>query len=138
MGARGRKAAASLTVVDTSRLEAFSRPAPTANLTDEQAEIWREVVNRLPADWFPAESWPLLEQYCRHVVRARRLATLLDQAERAEEFDAKAYADLLAAEVVQSNAIAGLAMKMRLAQQATYDKSKKKAVVPAKPWETAA
>lgn len=138
MGARGRKAAAALTLLDPGKLEAFQRPAPTAGLTEEQADVWRSVVNRLPADWFPAETWPLLEQYCRHVVRARRLATLLDQAERSEQFDAKEYRDLAAAEVVQSNAISSLATRMRISQAATYDKSKKKAVVPAKPWETAA
>lgn len=135
MGTRGRKSSASLAVISGSGIETIRRPEPPEELTDEQAEIWREVVSRLPADWFPRETQPMLAQYCRHVIRARRLAQLLDATERAEEFDVKEYRDLLRSEEEQSRAISSLATRMRISQQASYDKSKKKPAPSQRLWE---
>src|SRR3546814_433066 len=109
MGARGRKSAAALSVIGPGGVETIRRPEPPSDLTDEQADEWRAVVNRLPAEWFPRETWGLLSQYCRHVIRARRLAQLLDAAEQATEFDVKEYRDLLRSEEEQSRALASLA-----------------------------
>jgi hypothetical protein len=36
------------------------RPEPSQYLTEEQAEIWREVTAAMPADWFRSETLPLL------------------------------------------------------------------------------
>jgi hypothetical protein len=131
MGVRGRSAAAALSIVHADVLSAVPRPKPPAELTDEQGDEWRRIVNRLPADWFPVETQPLLAQLCRHIVRARRLAQLLDAAERAAEFDAKEYGDLAKLEESQSRTIATLATKMRLSQQTTYDESTRKGKVAA-------
>lgn len=136
MGARGRKSSAELSVIGPGGVETVRRPEPPADLSDEQADEWREVVNRLPADWFPRETWAILAQYCRHVTRARRLAQLIERAEQAEEVDIKEYRDLLRSEEEQSRAIASLATKMRISQQATYDKSKTKGKATTKrPWD---
>lgn len=123
---RGRKSAAELAIIGPGGVETIRRPEPPAELTDEQADEWRAIVNRLPADWFPRETWGLLAQYCRHVTRARRLAQLLVAAEAAEEVDVKEYRELLRSEEEQSRAISSLATRMRISQQATYDKSKAK------------
>lgn len=135
MATRGRKSIASLTVA--APLETVPRPDAPYDLTDEQSDEWWAVVNRMPAEWFPRETHAMLAQYCRHVVRARRIAQLLNAAESAKEFDVKEYRDLLRSEEEQSRAIASLATRMRLSQQATYDKSKGKGKAGGvkKPWE---
>jgi hypothetical protein len=92
---RGRKSAAALTVISSSGVETVRRPEPPTELTDEQADEWRAVVMRLPADWFPRETHALLTQYCRHVVAARRVAQLIEGAEGAAEFDVETYERLL-------------------------------------------
>src|SRR6478752_5807596 len=119
-----RQSAAALSVVQTNVISSIRRPSPPADLTDEQAEVWRGVVDRLPADWFHAENLPLLVQYCRHVIRARHIAEVIDDAaSRISPFD---YAKLLQIEEVQSRAISSLATRMRFTQHSSYDKKKAK------------
>ena len=134
MGSRGRSSTASLSVVSSGPISALRRPSPPDELTDEQAITWREIVDRLPADWFQRENHPLLVQYCRHVVRARHLAQLVDAAQ--SEMDVLTYGKLLQAEEVQSRAIASLATRMRLTQHSTYDKKRTKPIgaTIGKPW----
>ena len=109
-----------------SGLETIRRPDPPTELTDEQAEEWRAVIGRCPADWFPRETFALLCQYVRHVSRARRLVQLIDEAERSPEFSRKEYAKLLAMEIAQSNIIQSLATRMRISQYSSYDAKKTK------------
>jgi hypothetical protein len=90
------------------------------------AHEWRTIVNRMPADWFPAETLPMLVQYCKHIVRARRLGHLLREAEESAEFDARTYMQLLDAEEKQSRGMSSLATRMRLSQQSTYEARKSK------------
>ena len=47
-------------------------------------DVWLDVVENLPADWFEPVMLPVLEQYCRHVVEARRLNALIVQAVESE------------------------------------------------------
>jgi hypothetical protein len=133
---RGRKSAASLTVISSSDVETLRRPDPPEELTEEQAAEWRAVVNRLPADWFPQETHQLLVQYCRHVVCARRVAQLIEQAEAADELDIVDYARLLRMQEMEGRAMSSLATRMRLTQQATIraELARKPLVLP-KPWE---
>src|SRR3954467_15967709 len=70
---RGRKSAAAMSVI---RAETAFRPKPPDGLTVGQVSEWRRVVNRLPADWFPAETHACLAAYCRHTENAKRLAGL--------------------------------------------------------------
>lgn len=136
MKTRGRDSAASQEIVRLVQpIERIERPKPPAELTDEQAEEWREVVGRMPADWFPRETHPLLTDYCRHVVMARKIAQLISQAEEGETLDVAEYDRLGKMAERESRVIASLATKMRLTQQTTYDKSKKKPSGVKKPWE---
>lgn len=137
MGTRGRQSAAALSVISGGGVETIRRPEPAVELTDEEAEVWRVVVNRLPADWFPAETLPLLGQYCRHAVAGRRVAQLIEGMQSdAEGFSIKDYDRLLKMQERESRCLASLATKMRISQQTTYDKSRKKgSVTPKKPWE---
>ncbi|MBZ9710486.1 hypothetical protein LB543_27690 [Mesorhizobium sp. ESP7-2] len=127
MGVRGRKSSAALSVViGSAGIAAVGRPKPLAILTKEQAEVWSTIVNRLPANWFPAETHGLLAQYCRHTVAADRIATLIGNVDRAKEVNVAEYVELLRAQERESRCIASLATRMRLSQQSTLDKSKKK------------
>lgn len=126
MGLRGPRSSADLAVIGPNGIETVRRPEPPDHLTDEQAAEWREIVNRLSADWFPRETHSMLEQYCRAITRARRVAQLLNNMETGETFDVKEYRDLLRSEAELSGVIMSLATKMRISQQSSYDKSKKK------------
>lgn len=135
MEGRGRKSAAALSVIGPSGIETVRRPEPPHDLTDEQAEEWRAVVNRLPADWFPRETHGMLAQYCRHVVAARRVAQLIAAIEKSDGFDIEEYDRLLKMQEREGRALSSLATRMRISQQATYDKTKKKPPAARKPWE---
>ena len=87
MAKRGRASGAELTVPKVDPIEVIERPDAPYDLTDEQAEEWWAVVNRLPAEWFPRETHALLAQYCRHVVAARRVAELIDACQNSESFE---------------------------------------------------
>lgn len=134
---RGRKSAASLEIARPDSIELVERPVCPHDLNDEEAEVWSAVVNRLPADWFPAETQPLLVQYCRSVIQARRVAELIEQATSDPELSVSAYDRLLKMQARCSASIAMLATKMRISQQATTNhRGNKKQVSPAKPWES--
>lgn len=135
MNGRGRRSSASLAVISSSGIAAVERPRPPADLSGEQAEEWIAIVNRLPADWFGRETEALLAQYCRHIVASRRVANLVAQAEADTECDLKDYDRLLKMQEREGRAITSLATKMRISQQSTYDKSKKKPVQARKLWE---
>ena len=75
---RGPKSAAELTVVTPI---GAARPQPPDDLTETQAEVWRNVVDRLPAGWFPRETHDLLAAYCRHVVTHRYISRMIDACE---------------------------------------------------------
>jgi hypothetical protein len=78
----------------------------------------------------------MLAQYCRHVVSARRVAQLIADCEASEGFDVENYDRLLKMQEREGRALSSLATRMRLSQQTTYDKSKKKPGQTRKPWET--
>lgn len=138
MGTRGRTSAAAL--IATPVVSVMDRPDAPYDLTDEQAQEWWAVVNRMPGDWFPRETHGLLAQYCRHVVGARRVAQLLAALEspkvKGEAMDLGAYDKLLKMQEREGRAISSLATRMRLTQQTTYDRSKKKPVHAKRPWES--
>lgn len=142
----GRKSAASLALADRvmGAMETIQRPDVPYDLDDEEATEWRAVVDRMPATWFGRETHALLTQYCRHTVRARRIAQLIRAAENppkqkrgedAPEFDVAAYNTLLIMQDRESRAIATLSMKMRIAQQSCISQTDKKARVGKRPWQ---
>src|SRR5690625_5273102 len=90
MKQRGRKSAGELAVASPVLVQ--PRPDAPVELTPEQADVWNEVVDALPADWFAAETHPLLIQYCRHTIVARRIGQVCDQACAGEELDVAPYA----------------------------------------------
>ena len=137
MKQRGRTSAAALEVAAPVTRE--DRPDAPYDLTDEQAEEWWAIVNRMPADWFSRETHGMLAQYCRHVMAARRVAQLVADHESGSgdgEFDVETYDRLLKMQEREGRAISSLATRMRISQQATYDKSKAKPKQVKRPWQS--
>jgi hypothetical protein len=118
-------------------------------LSHEQRREWLVVVNRLPAEWFQPETFPLLAQYCRHVVAARRVAELIaaleeEMSREPEDGESKvglmlgatqAMDRLLKMQEREGRAMSSLATRMRLTQQSTYDPKAKKPIAKRNPWE---
>ena len=134
---RGRKSSAELATKVIPLSTQARIPAPYDLWRDEEVEVWTSIVNALPADHFGRETVPLLTQYCRHVVTARRLAQLIRQDETAKgTLDLDAYGKLLAFHERESRAINALSRSMRLSQNARIaHKSSRPFVHGVKPWE---
>jgi long-subunit acyl-CoA synthetase (AMP-forming) len=102
-------------------------------------EVWVSVVSQEAADWFTAATLPLLVQYCRHVIHARRLAEMLERmlSDTKSEVLVDEYDKLLHMQERESKAITLMARSMRLTQQANRnDNSKKKPQTIRSPWTT--
>jgi hypothetical protein len=138
MGTRGRK---SLAEIETQVAVAIvRRPDAPLDLTPEESDVWIETVEAMPADWFPRETWPLLRQWCRHTVSARRLAQLIDQACSSTDLDMQMYPTLLREQRAETAALKAMAAAMRLSQQASYSArgaggEKSRRMTAKRPWE---
>lgn len=132
---RGRKSLASLTIV-SGVTDIVERQRAPHDLNDEETEVWASVVNTFDADWFTPATVPLLAQYCRHAVHARRIAELLDKSMSDPEMPIGAYAALLKVQRAESAMLATLATKMRISQQATTNhRGNSIKTASKKPWE---
>ena len=132
----------SLAIIGGNGLETIHRPDVPPDLDEEQGRVWRDVVNRMPADWFPAETHGLLTQYCRLITRARRIAEFLHAMEtmgkrKSKDFDLGTYRRLIRDEAAISTAIAVLARNMRMSQASTSRQEyvKKRPMIMKKPWD---
>lgn len=136
MAKRGRISAAALEI-QARPIEVVERLRAPHDLNDEETEVWAAVVDSEPADWFSAATVPILAQYCRHVVQARRIAEMIEQATADPELPLSAYDRLLKIQERESRAIASLATKMRITQQATTNhRGNKQKTAARKPWES--
>lgn len=137
---RGRKSAAALSVVSVSAAQRL--PAPV-HLSDAERGVWMEVVNDQPSDAFTPTHGPLLEAYCRHIVRGRVLADEIDAFDRAwlaDEDGLKRYDRLLGMAEREARAASSLATRLRITRQATADpktvgRAQSRVGRAAKPWE---
>jgi hypothetical protein len=139
MQQRGRKGTGSL-VAAGGAVSLVQRPEPDLSLTPEESDVWQRTVDAMPADWFPAETHPLLTQWCRHTVAARRVAQLIDAAMSRDDLDVGEMKELLGLQGRESAALKALAASMRISQQASYsargaggEKSRRAPVK--RPWE---
>jgi hypothetical protein len=120
MGARGRKSAAELAIIGAGGIAVARRLDPPSLISDEMAKVWRGIVNGKPGDWFDAGSAPVLAQYCRHVIAARRASQLVVQTEADDGFDIDVWSGLLRLQERQSALLVSLATKLRLTPQSRY------------------
>jgi hypothetical protein len=134
MPGRGRKSAAELATPFS--IIPGARPEPPTDLTDEQADEWRAIVSRMPSDWFPRETHPVLAELCFYIVRARDLRKKLgaDGLEPALDTLLSDQHDKAAAKILAHS------RSMRLTQQSRYDKTKTtgNATQKRRPWEKTA
>src|SRR5262245_42058893 len=134
-----RVAAAAMTVIGPKGIETVRRPEPPSELNEEQRTEWREIVNRMPADWFPKETHGLLVAYCRAISRSRLLAAMIEgyqDPEKNEHFSFKEFQKLLRSENENAKLVATLATKMRISHQAQRDDRTGRPTVIANPWKT--
>ena len=136
MGARGRKSSAELLIASRSPVEITERQRAPHDLNDEECEVWLDVVASEAADWFTASSRPLLSQYCRHVVQARRIGELIERSTSDKNLEIRDYNQLLKMQDRESRAISMLATKMRISPQSTINKrGNQRMTLARKPWD---
>ena|SRR5262252_2016673 len=109
---RGRPNVADLV---PAQLQVLDRQRPPPELTDEEVEVWVAVTSSVEASWFNPGNAPLLAQYCRHVINAKRIAELIER----HADDLGTYFELLKLQKEQTAALKALAASMRISQQAT-------------------
>jgi hypothetical protein len=56
-----------------------TQPEPLPELSAEERREWAKFTGRMPADWFPPETWPMLAQLCRHICTARWIGECLQE-----------------------------------------------------------
>jgi len=59
------------------RLPGSERPPPPAELSQREAQIWRDIVDARPLHYFGRETWPMLAALCTHAAQAELLAAEL-------------------------------------------------------------
>ena len=129
-----RKSAASLSIVP--RLSGQTVPEPS-DLTEAELGLWREIVTTKPAEWFGADSAPVLKEYVRAAVACDLLAVRVREA--IQGGDAEAVKFFLDMRDKESRRAVSLATKLRLTQQSRYgarsaDRADRRAN-GARPWQ---
>lgn len=134
---RGRKSSVALEIRNPAAvLERVERPRAPHDLTDEETEVWAAIVDAEPAEWFTQATLPLLSQYCRHAMHARRISELLEKATSDPQLAVKDYERLLKMQARESSTMKVLATSMRLSQQSTTNhRGNKTPQASRKPWE---
>lgn len=99
-----------------------TQPEPLEELSAEERLEWRKFTTRMPADWFPPETWPMLSQLCRHICQSRWVGQCLQEV-RAGLLDPTDDDALTALMKLQSlhdregRAITALMVRLRLTSQ---------------------
>jgi hypothetical protein len=86
------------------------RPDPPPYLSDDEAEVWRSIVDSMPSNWFGAETWPMLCQLCAHTVASRAIRRALHRTSR----NVASLHELLTMNKNESKIITELSHKLRL------------------------
>jgi hypothetical protein len=123
MKQRGRRSASSLAIVEASPVEAIPRQPPPSELSAFEAELWQAVVNTKPADWFSADTLPLLRSYVRHCYQASKIDFEMSRVIDMNFTDsvAERFEKLQKMRERESSKIMALARSMRLTQQSQVD-----------------
>jgi hypothetical protein len=141
MKQRGKKSAAALAISAPTGLKE-RLPAPV-HLSDAEISVWLQLVNDQPAEAFTPTHVPLLEAYCRHVVRGRVIAAEIDafDAEWIRDDDGlRRYEKLLTMADREARAASSLATRLRITRHSQVHKdvagrAQASVVRSHKPWE---
>jgi hypothetical protein len=96
--------------------------APPAELSPEEATIWREITAAMPPSWFDSGNAPVLTELVRHIVLSRQVAEELAILRRMKltaatmrgQRQREAFCDLVNMAAAESKLIAQLSVKLRL------------------------
>jgi hypothetical protein len=110
-----RKSAAALAIAPPVQVD--GRLAPWSGLKKAERELWREIVDSKPAEWFDVGSAPLLREYVRAVTETNRLARMVAGGSSRDPAGLKMLLEMRDREVKR---MADLATKLRLTQQSRY------------------
>src|SRR5262245_11159160 len=106
------------------------RPEPPAELTQEEAQEWQEIVTRMPPGWFTRETWPVLVQLCRNICTARKVAEV-SEVIKGYKFKGtgsgqwvRKVKEVAELQMKLAGSIGSLSTKLRLTQQSKYETSK--------------
>lgn len=102
----------------TLKLEPAGRLEPPSGLTKDEAVLWRNVVDSKPAEWFQADSAPLLTEYVRAVATCDQLAKRVKEA--LKYGNEQVLGKVLDMRDKEAKRAAQLATKLRLTQQSRY------------------
>jgi hypothetical protein len=107
------------------------RPEPPADLQPPEAkDEWRAIVSRMPAEWFPQETFGILHELCAHHVYARWIREGIQRVKEACEKDGIDWAldqawsgklaQMWAEHRYQTQQIGKLSASLRLTNKARY------------------
>src|SRR5262245_37088447 len=99
-------------------------PEPPNDLTDQQAAIWRGVVNSEPIELFASEATrAMLRDYCEHRCEASKISLVLNEFKSEwlkNDEGVRRYSTLLKMRDLELRAVTMLATKLRITNQARY------------------
>lgn len=121
-------------------------PAPPAELTEEEAACWTNIVSRMPPDYFAPPTWPLLVNLCRHIRLshwfARQMRALEEKLPHVlDDERTNLLRDIMALSRAQSNesrTIAMLATRLRLTclyDVSNINKARRSFLAEQRPWD---
>jgi len=102
-------------------LERGVRPAPPKDFEPDEAKVWRQVVDAMPADWFPPETHVMLEAFCRQAVSLAFLNKTIAQLQKGPKPNMAEWRKLVSVRQSESKIFSMLATKMRITHQSTYN-----------------
>ena len=93
------------------------RAKPPDGLNTEQRKVWRATVAANAVTWLTEDAYPLLINYCRHVVTASELSAQIGQLKRvdlSDRADVMTYDRLLKMRLAETKSLVMLATALRL------------------------
>jgi hypothetical protein len=133
LGRRGRKTDLNLVVIPGG-----GRPEPPADMPDDEAEVWRTIVDSMPARWFGPQNAHLLEQYCHVACAAEKTARETRRLLMTME-NLSALSRLNAIGAKQTGMMVSLATRLRLTPQSAKHRLTAEAEIRnaprLRPWE---
>lgn len=124
------------------------KPEPPADLIEEEARFWREIVADLPHGHIRSDNTPVLRELCRHMVYSRQVAEQLRELRERHlaahgptpAKDRSVFNQLVTIARDESRLISNLSVKLRLVNQTrddspTAERSRDREPQGPKPWE---
>jgi phage terminase small subunit len=128
---RGRKSGEAKTMLSLVNIDQYKPEAPE-HLTEEQREVWSDIVESMRPGSFVPSTFPLLELYCVHVCRARFIEAQLRQTDIEKEL--KSYKTWAAMARNESAVLCSPATKLRLLPKANTRLDRQETTASGQPW----